>query len=43
MSSKKETLDFILNQMAGIEAVRTRKMMGEYLIYYGELVVAGHL
>ncbi len=40
MSSKKETLDFILNQMSSIKAIRTHKMMGEYFIYYRELVVA---
>jgi TfoX/Sxy family transcriptional regulator of competence genes len=41
VASKKETLDFVLSQMEGIQDIRTRKMMGEYLIYYREKVVAG--
>jgi TfoX/Sxy family transcriptional regulator of competence genes len=41
MASKKETLDFILAQLACIEGVSSRKMMGEYLIYYKGKVVAG--
>lgn len=34
MSLKKRDLNFILNQIAGIKAIRTRKMMSEYLIFY---------
>lgn len=41
MASKQETLDFILSQMTGIEDIRTKKMMGEYLIYYHDKVVGG--
>ena len=41
MASKKETLDFVLSQMEGIENFRTRRMMGEYLIYYCDKVVDG--
>lgn len=41
MASKQETLDFVLSQLVGIEGLRTRKMMGEYLIYYQDKVVAG--
>ncbi len=41
MASKKETLDFVLTQLDGIENIKWRKMMGEYLIYYREKVVAG--
>jgi Regulator of competence-specific genes len=41
MASKKETLDFVLAQLDGIENIKWRKMMGEYLIYYREKVVGG--
>lgn len=41
MASKKETLDFVLDQLTGIEEITWRKMMGEYLIYYKGKVVAG--
>lgn len=41
MSSKKETLDYVLTQIKDVENIRWRKMMGEYLIYYKEKVVAG--
>lgn len=41
MASKQETVDFVLSQMNGIADIRTRKMMGEFLIYYHEKVVAG--
>jgi TfoX/Sxy family transcriptional regulator of competence genes len=41
MSSKKETLDYVLSQLARIEDISSRKMMGEYLIYYHGKVVAG--
>lgn len=41
MASKKETLDFVLNQIKGIENISSRKMMGEYLIYYKSKVIGG--
>ncbi len=41
MASKKETLDFVLRQLEGIEEISSRKMMGEYLIYYKAKVVGG--
>lgn len=41
MATEKETLDFVLSQLAGIEGISSRKMMGEYLIYYRGKVVAG--
>lgn len=41
MASKKETLDYVLGQLGDIETMAWRKMMGEYLIYYGGKVVAG--
>lgn len=41
MSSKKQTLDFVLTQLDCIDGISSRKMMGEYLIYYQGKVVAG--
>src|SRR5574344_1135695 len=41
MASKKETLDFVLEQLSDIEDISWRKMMGEYLIYFNEKVVGG--
>ncbi len=41
MASKKETLDFVLNQIKGIENISSLKMMGEYLIYYKSKVIGG--
>jgi TfoX/Sxy family transcriptional regulator of competence genes len=40
MSSRQETVDFILEQIAGAGAVSARKMFGEYAIYMGPKVVA---
>jgi TfoX/Sxy family transcriptional regulator of competence genes len=41
MASKKETFDYVLGQLAGIEGISSRQMMGEYLIYFQGKVVAG--
>lgn len=38
MSSKKEYLDFVLDQCSGLSA---RAMMGEYVLYYGGKVIGG--
>ena len=35
MASSKEYLDFVLEQLSGLEDVTYRAMMGEYIIYYG--------
>ena len=40
MASSKEYLDFILEQLSGLE-VSYRGMMGEYVIYYKDKVVGG--
>ncbi|MGE3919746.1 MAG: TfoX/Sxy family protein [Gammaproteobacteria bacterium] len=40
MSSSQGTVDFIIDQIAGIGNLRTRKMFGEYAIYLNEKVVA---
>lgn len=41
MASAKEYYDFIMEQLAGLENVRSRKMMGEYIIYYKDKVIGG--
>jgi DNA transformation protein and related proteins len=39
MTSKQSTVDFILEQIASLGAVRARKMFGDYALYYDEKVV----
>ena len=34
MASSKEYLDYILEQLSGIEDITYREMMGEYILYY---------
>ena len=41
MASTKEYLDFVLDQLDGLEGIRTRPMMGEYVLYCGGKVVGG--
>ena len=41
MSSTKEYLDFILEQLSGTEGVAHRAMMGEYILYCRGRVVGG--
>ena len=41
MASSKEYLDFILEQISGLEHVTYRAMMGEYIIYYRGKIVGG--
>lgn len=41
MASKKEYLDFILDQLSELEEITYRSMMGEYIIYYRGKVVGG--
>jgi TfoX/Sxy family transcriptional regulator of competence genes len=41
MASTKEYLDFVLEQLSGIDEVSYRAMMGEYIIYYRGKVVGG--
>ncbi len=40
MASKKEYLDFILEQLSDLDEISYRAMMGEYIIYYRGKVVA---
>jgi len=41
MASSKEYLDFILDGLQGLNDVTYRRMMGEYIIYYGGKIVGG--
>ena len=41
MASSKEYLQFLLKQLSGLEGVRYRAMMGEYVLYYRDKVVGG--
>jgi TfoX/Sxy family transcriptional regulator of competence genes len=41
MASSKEYLAFVLEQLAGLEGVTHRAMMGEYVIYYQGKVIGG--
>lgn len=41
MSSSKEYLDFILEQLSELEEITYRAMMGEYIIYYRGKIVGG--
>ena len=40
MSSKKDFLDFVIDQIRDQELIKSRKMFGEYAICYDEKVVA---
>ena len=41
MASSKEYLEFIMEQLSGLEDVSWRAMMGEYIIYYRGKIVGG--
>lgn len=41
MASSKEYLDYVLEQLAGLEAITVRPMMREYILYCGGKVVGG--
>ena len=41
MESTKEYLTYILEQLSGLDDVRYRAMMGEYIVYYRGKVVGG--
>lgn len=41
MASKKEYLDFILEQLSDLDEIGYRSMMGEYILYYRGKVVGG--
>ena len=41
MASSKVYLDFVLEQLSGLEEITYRAMMGEYIIYYRGKIVGG--
>lgn len=41
MATSKEYYDFIMEQLSGLENIRSRKMMGEYIIYCNDKIVGG--
>lgn len=41
MASSKEYLQFILEQLSGLEEITYRAMMGEFIIYYRGKIVGG--
>ena len=41
MASKKEYLDFVLEQLSGLDEISYRAMMGEYILYYRGSVFGG--
>ena len=41
MASSKEYLDFILEQLSGLEEITYRAMMREFIIYYRGRIVGG--
>lgn len=40
MASRKEVLDYLLTKLSALEGLQTRKMFGEYAIYYNGKLVA---
>ncbi len=41
MASSKDYLDYVLDQLHGLEGIAYRAMMGEYIIYYQGRIVGG--
>lgn len=41
MASTKEYLEFVLEQLSGLDEVTSRAMMGEYILYYRGRVFGG--
>ena len=41
MASSKDNLEFILEQLSGLEDITYRAMMGEYILYYRGKIVGG--
>ena len=41
MASRKEYLDFVLEQLSGLDDITYKAMMGEYIIYYRGKIVGG--
>ena len=41
MASSKEYLNFIIDQLSGLNGMSYRAMMGEYILYYNGKIVGG--
>ena len=41
MASTKEYLDFVLEQLSGLDEISSRAMMGEFILYYRGKVFGG--
>ena len=41
MASSREYLDFILEQLSGLENIACRTMMGEFILYYRGRIIGG--
>ena len=41
MASSKEYLNFIIDQLSGLNGISYRAMMGEYIFYYNGKIVGG--
>ena len=41
MASEKSYLEFILEQLSGLEEITYRPMMGEFILYYAGKIVGG--
>ena len=41
MASNREYLDFILEQLSGLENITYRAMMGEFILYYRGRIIGG--
>lgn len=41
MASSEEYLEYVLEQLSGLDEISHRKMMGEYIIYYRGKIVGG--
>ena len=41
MASSKEYLDFILEQLSGLDEITYKQMMGEYIIYFHDKIIGG--
>ena len=41
MASTKEYLQFVLDQLSGLEEISYRAMMGEFIIYYRGKIIGG--
>ena len=41
MASTREYLDFVLEQLSALDGIRTRAMMGEYVLYCSGKVIGG--